>query len=209
MSVTGRWVRRGSQLHVYDVYDADEAAPELFIGPPDRPAMDFPRRFPKFVPGLSDHEAHLGPGDRLGTPPTIGDRRFADAPLDPELVKRARNYRLTKTDLSEESFERNVAVIAYMRNGRIYYQGAANDPRKLHSESVALKKIEKGDPHWLRTKIVGVYSERQPCSNCARDLAGVRTRLRERGGIDFPVHYSVGQWEPRNTRARELRDRWQ
>ena len=47
MSVTGRWVLRGSQLHVYDVYDSDEAAPELFIGPPDQRAVDFLRRFPK------------------------------------------------------------------------------------------------------------------------------------------------------------------
>jgi len=140
----------------------------------------------------------------LDTPPAVPDRRFGSAPLDPELVERARQKRLTETDLSEESFERNIAVIAYTRDRKLHYEVVANDPSRLHSESIALKNIEQGDPHWMRTKIVGVYSERQPCAGCASDLRAVRARV----GVDFSVHYSVGQWEPKNTRATELRARY-
>jgi hypothetical protein len=195
----GRWVRQGAAIVVID--PALERAPEPESGF-ELPEQTAPRPPATAVPRRPTDEVDT----RLGTPRTVPDSRFNRyAPLDPQLVELARRYRLRRTDLSEKSFARNVAVIAYERDGRRRYAWAANNPGELHSESVALRRIERGDPLWLRTKIRGVYSERQPCSDCTRDLLGARKRLGARG-IDFPVHYSVGQSE--RGRAAKLRARY-
>ena len=146
------------------------------------------------------------PGDRpdVLVPKAVQERGVPTTTMDPELAARARAYRLANTDLGPESFRLNVAVIKYERDGKVHYEVAANDPAKLHSESVALKKIEKGDPLWRRTRILQVYSERQPCFGCAGDLRGARARVK----VDFPVYYSVPRWEPKRTRARELMARY-
>jgi hypothetical protein len=137
-------------------------------------------------------------------PRAIQDPSVPKTTMDPELVARARSFRIARNLLDPDAFRLNVAVIKYERDGVVRYEVAANDPAELHSESVALRKIEKGDPSWTRTRILGVYSERQPCPNCARDLAGVRRRLK----VDFPVYYSIGQWQAKRTRARELMTRY-
>jgi hypothetical protein len=181
----GRWVRQGTTIVVID--------PEFQRAPEPEWGFELPKQPPPRP-------------KRLGTPPTFPDSRFNErAALDPRLVELARRYRLRCTDLSEKSFGRNVAVIAYERDGRLRYAWAVNNPGELHSESVALGKIERGDRLWLETKIRGVYSERQPCRNCTRDLLGAKRRLGARG-IDFPVHYSVGQSE--RDRAAKLRARY-
>jgi hypothetical protein len=212
----GRWVRQGTTIVVID--------PEFERAPEPEWSFELPKQTPPRPPASTAARTPSHKVDkRLGTPPTVPDRRFASAPLDPQLVELARQYRLWHTDLSEKSFRRNVAVIAYERDGRLHYARAANEPRSprpepgpgLHSESVALRKIERGDPsNWLKTRIRGVYSERKPCRDCANDLLFVKEHIdkvqKRRGarGIDFPVHYSVGQWEPGEDRAAQLRARY-
>jgi hypothetical protein len=137
-----------------------------------------------------------------------------DQAPDPELAKRAREYRVKRTNLSDKSFGLNVAVVKYKRRGRVYYKVVANDPAKLHSETRAIKAIAKGDPTWKNTEILEVFTERHPCSNCGPDLQAVNTSIknqraaRKQPYTDFRVYYAVPKWEPGATRAADLREKY-
>ena len=142
------------------------------------------------------------------------EAHLSDQAPDPELVKRTREYRLKKTDLSAKSFGLNVAVVKYERKGRIYYKVQANHPSKLHSETLAVKAIQKSDPTWKHTQILEVFTERHPCANCGPDLKAVRSAIKQarsaRGQpiTDFRVYYSVAKWEPGATRAADLHEKY-
>ncbi len=141
----------------------------------------------------------------LGSPRAIQDLKASPAvPMDPELVEHARKWRLDETNLGKASWKLNVAVIKYLRDGVVDYLVVANDPTKLHSEHVGLKRLEAADPEWTRTRILAVYSERQPCSGCANSLDWVRSKIK----FDFPTYFSVAQWQPTKTRAGELAKRY-
>ncbi len=144
----------------------------------------------------------------------VQEPHLKDEDPDPELAKRAREWRLKKTNLSDASFRQNVAVVKYKRSGRIYYKVQVNDPAKLHSETLAIKAIAKTDPTWKKTEILAVYTERHPCSGCGPDLEVVRRSIKaqraKRGQsyVDFRVYYSVPKWEPGATRAADLREKY-
>ena len=224
----GRWVRQGTTIVVID--PEFERAPE--------PEWGFElEQTPPCPPCETSIACRRPSRDRnklLGTPRWYPDSRFVSVSASDtqlverarRLVERARRYRLNCTDLSEESFRRNIAAIAYERDGKLLYEVAANEPGGLHSESVALRCIERGDRRWLQTTIRGVYSERQPCPDCTRHLKAVKKHIdrlqKERDpkaeGIYFPVFYSVEQrWKivrpgvppiPKENRAATLRDRY-
>ena len=140
-------------------------------------------------------EARSGRCPRAEDLPDAGGSPLGSG-TDPELVKRTQKYRLKKTDLSAKSFGLNVAVVKYERKGRIYYKVQANHPSKLHSETLAVKAIQKSDPTWKHTQILEVFTERHPCANCGPDLKAVRSAIKQarsaRGQpiTDFRVYYS-------------------
>jgi hypothetical protein len=145
----------------------------------------------------------------------VQERHLSNQEPDPEMVKRARAWRIENTDLSPDSFKLNVAVVKYRRsNGQTYYTVVSNDPAKLHSETIAIKQIAKIDPRWERTEILEVYTERHPCSNCGPDLEHIRSeikRLRQGRGqsyTDFRVYYSVPRWEKGANRAADLQAKY-
>jgi hypothetical protein len=143
------------------------------------------------------------------------EQHLSNQAPDPEMVKRAREWRIKNTDLSPDSFKVNVAVVKYRRsNGQIYYKVVSNDPAKLHSETIAIKQIAKTDPRWERTEILEVYTERHPCSNCGPDLEHIRSEIkrlrqgRSQSYTDFRVYYSVPRWEKGANRAADLQEKY-
>lgn len=128
-------------------------------------------------------------------------RDTAAVPMDPKLTEEALKWRLNNTDLGATSFRRNVAVFKVDVGGTISYITEANDEGELHSESNVLARLQTADPKLTRTRILAVYSERQPCPNCASDLNFVRRTLQQ----NFPIYFSVSQRVAPQSRASTLR----
>jgi hypothetical protein len=119
----------------------------------------------------------------------------------PELVASAKEARAS-IGMTSESFRRNVAVLKYERDGKTGYLTEFNDPGAMHSELKLIARLAKEDPRFVRTRVLGLYSERQPCGMCQEHLGVIRTKTR----FDFPIHWTVPDDWPLNQRATKLRE---
>jgi hypothetical protein len=104
-----------------------------------------------------------------------------------ELPEKAKELRVRSTDLSLDSFRSNIAVLKAEVNGRLTYFVSPNDPGELHSESLIFRQVEAIDPHYQRTRLIALYTERDPCGNCRANLIGIRRERKQ----DFGVFYSL------------------
>jgi Xanthomonas XOO_2897-like deaminase len=184
------WVTAPERALVLQRVVGNRAATRILLREPQKPASSAGPRVPKTY--------------------QVADSDLAHVAADPEMAERALQFRVDKKLLSPEAFGQNVAVVKYERDGKIDYLVRSNDPGKLHSEIEAIKELEASDPHWLRTQILEVYTERFPCANCWPNLQAVRERIKKiRVGLgkpatDFRIYYSVPRDEPGKTRAVEL-----
>jgi len=153
---------------------------------------------PKPAPDRSTTAAPAAAATETASAPTIqqlNEVHVTEAPPDPELVERARQYRVNKGMLGNDAFRRNVVVIKYRRAGTVDFH--VTDNKGLHGELEAISKLAQDDPHWRQTEILEIYSERQPCPNCASHLSFLRRSLnriadaQRRAVINFRVYFTV------------------
>ena len=104
-----------------------------------------------------------------------------------ELPEKAKELRVRTTDLGLNSFRSNIAVLKAEVDGRLTYFVSPNDPGELHSESLIFRQVEAIDPHYQRTRLIALYTERDPCGNCRANLIGIRRERKQ----DFGVFYSL------------------
>jgi hypothetical protein len=125
--------------------------------------------------------------------------------MDPEVLKRAAQER-AKIGVADEDFHhRNVAVIKFERDGKVGYIATANVPEALHSEEVLIGKLNADDPGMTKTKILEVFSEREPCaSKCKPLLEQQRAKMK----YDFPLHHWVPEKGTLGERAELLRGKY-
>lgn len=114
----------------------------------------------------------------INLPRAVPHRRNSQGKIDPELQKRARDIRLTQTNLDLKSFQQtNIAVVSASINGVLQYFEAANLPRSesgvgegIHSEQYLLSQLDELKKSGDDIQIRQVYSERTPCSTCMNYL---------------------------------------
>lgn len=149
-------------------------------------------------------EEHSGGQEQGGIclPPAFLAPGSPPGSVDDELRRKALRKRVAETDLSLDSFRRNYAVFKASINGQTVYPEAFNDEGALHSEALVVRQLETmdpGPPPHRNTRIIQVYTERQPCPGCTIDIEGLRRVI-----SDFPVFYTVARRVPGNLRARRL-----
>ena len=140
-------------------------------------------------------------------PPT---RRTSDSPTgsdaidDQTMLEEVRTARIQNSHLDLKGFKRNYAVFKVLYKGALEYRVDNNDEKALHSESKVIGQLQARDRTFKDTKIVAIYTEREPCAGCASDLAFIRRTL----GQDFPIFFTVSQATPLDQRASLLRSRY-
>jgi hypothetical protein len=125
--------------------------------------------------------------------------------MDPEVLKRAAQER-AKIGVADEDFHRNVAVIKFERDGQVGYIAAANVPEALHSEEALIGKLNDDDPGMAKTRILELFSEREPCTSKCKPLL---ERQRAKMKYDFPLHHWVPEKGTLGERAELLRGKYQ
>ena len=123
---------------------------------------------------------------------------------DPEVLRLAAQER-ERIGVADQDFNRNVAVIKFERDGKVGYIAKGNVPDLLHSEEVLIGELHKKDPGLTKTKILEVFSEREPCSSKCKPLLA---RLRAEKKYDFLIHHWVPEKGTLGERADLLRGKY-